>query len=135
VQTCESHRPDGSPLGIDLMHSAPLILLVFNPDCAICEENWVHWDKLISDPRIGRQCLLLSTSPKLPSSYINKHPATQRSALLGLSAEIARSFNLASTPQTILVEHGKIVRTWPSVLSEDDVQEVKKNTITLSGGG
>jgi hypothetical protein len=125
-------KPDGTPVDIDLAQSAPLVLLVFEPTCEVCEENWANWAKLISDPQVGRQCLLISAYPNIPPSYLESHHAAQRNAILGINPEIARSFHLLATPQTILVQKGRIVKTWPSVLSEADLKEIKTGLIDLS---
>jgi hypothetical protein len=123
---------DGTPLDIDLVQSAPLILLLFEPSCAICDQNWPNWAKLTNDPQIGRQCLLVSANPKIPASYLERHQAGHRGALLGISPDIVRSFHLSSTPQTILVQSGRIVMTWPGVLSEADLREIKTGLMDLS---
>lgn len=124
--------PDGTPLDIDLTQSAPLVLMLFEPACAVCDQNWPNWAKLISDPRIGRQCLLVSANQRIPPSYLESHNAAHSGALLGISPEIVRGFNLSSTPQTILVQRGRIVMIWPSVLSETNLKEIKAGLINLS---
>jgi hypothetical protein len=89
--------PDGTPLDIDLVQSAPLVLLLFEPSCAICDQNWPNWAKLINDPQMGHQCLLVSANPKIPASYLESHQSGHRGALLGISPDIVRSFHLSST--------------------------------------
>jgi hypothetical protein len=126
-------RVDGTPLDIDQSQSAPLVLLLFEPSCAICDQNWPNWAKLINDPQIGHQCLLLSANAKIPESYLESHNAGRHAALIGISPEIVRSFHLSATPQTILVEKGKVVKTWPSVLSEADLREIKTGLMDLNG--
>jgi hypothetical protein len=132
LPTLSGKQPDGSPMEVDLAQSAPMLLFVFSPTCQVCEQNWPNWAKFIGDPDIGRQYLLLSAHRSIPATYLADHHAGTRVPLLGINPEIVRAFNLGATPQTLLVEKGRIVKAWPGVLSQSELKEIKNGLIDLS---
>lgn len=126
------HRPDGSPFEIYLSGSAPLVLMLFDTDRAVCDQNWPQWERLINDTEVGRQCLFISTSSQISQAYIEKHPAMLHIPLLRISPVDAQSLNLNYTPQTILVERGRVIGTWPGVLSDSDMKEIRNQLLAVS---
>jgi hypothetical protein len=118
----------GAPLKLDPTYSAPFVLLLFDTNCHICDQNWPAWDRLISDPQVRGHFFLASARRDVPESYLQEHHVPK--AMIGIDPLVARAFSLIATPQTILIEGGKIVGTWPGALSDKDITEIKNGLIT-----
>ncbi len=115
----------GKPMEISPAESAPFVILVFNTDCHVCDENWPAWDKLLNDPSIKHSFSFVSFRNDVPKSYLDQHHMSPRTTVIGLDAKVARSYNLVATPQTVLVESGRVVHTWPGALSDNDLSEIR----------
>lgn len=133
LEKITGHAPGGQPVDLDVEHSAPLIFMIFDPHCAVCDRNWPNWDKMMSDPQLQPQAVFLSAAgDELPDSYLEKHPVLRRKSVVGLDPNIIRSFNLSSSPQTFIVERGTIMQNWPSLLSDGDIREIKSELLKLN---
>lgn len=131
-ETLAVHGLDGSPHTLSLRESAPIILMLFDTNCAVCEQNWPQWNRLIDDPEIGRQCFLISTRSEIPDAYIRQHPAMTHRTMVGISPLVASALHLGRTPQTILVDRGKVIAAWPNVLADADLNKIKYRLVAAS---
>ena len=115
--------PSGGPGMLNIHRSAPrIVLLLFNPSCSACEDNWPYWNKLRSDESSGAAFLPVSTSPNVTEQYRANHHIGSVVALV--SQPLQKSLNMSATPQTILTENGIVRQTWFGVLSNDDVRAI-----------
>ncbi len=116
---------DGKAVDLIPAQSAPHLILVFSPDCKICDRNWPRWDRLLEASVAAKKILFLSTANDVSSEYLARHQMMGQAAVIGLDRKIAAQYRLNVTPQTLFVKEGKIAKVWPGVLSERDVSEIK----------
>jgi hypothetical protein len=126
----EGHNQEGRVIGIDLAHSEQkMCILLFDPECKTCEENWKYWSKLTSRNGISNRLVPISTTQSVPKEYMMTHWHSSRPYLIGLDPAIQDKFKLRATPQTIVVVSGKVDKTWYGLLSDSDVDEISKELI------
>lgn len=115
--------PTGGPSRmLNIRYSTPkLVLLLFSPDCSVCEENWRYWDELRNDENSSGAFLPVSTSPNITNGYREKHHIA---SVILLNRSLQESLNMSATPETILIVNGVVRRTWFGLLSDDDVRAV-----------
>ena len=116
---------NGKPMAISPAGSATFVILAFNTDCHVCDENWPAWDRLVADPSMRHAFSFVSFRSDVSKSYLEQHHMNSRATVIGLDPGIARSYNLTATPQTILVKDGKVVNIWPGILTDRDVSEIR----------
>jgi hypothetical protein len=116
--------PTGASGMLSLRYSAPrMVLLLFDPNCSACEDNWPYWDKLRNDENSGGAFLPVSTSQNISKAFLERHHIA--GAVVGVvNQSLQKSLNMAATPETILTENGIVRQTWFGVLSNDDVRAI-----------
>lgn len=116
--------PTGGSGLLNIQYSTPkVVILLFNPNCVACEDNWPYWDKLRHDENSGGAFLPVSTSQNISKSFLQEHHIA--GAVIGVvNQTLQKSLNMNATPQTILVDRGVVRRTWFGVLSNDDVRSI-----------
>jgi hypothetical protein len=116
--------PTGGSAKINIPSSIPkVVILLFEPNCTACEDNWRYWDKLRNEENAGGGFLPVSTSQNISKAYLEKHHIA-RSFIGVVNEALQKSLNIHATPQTILVENGIVRRVWFGVLSNDDVRDI-----------
>ena len=56
--------------------------------------------------------------------YLRQHKIANRPVLIGLDPRVAGRMRLVATPQTIVVNNGKVERSWVGRLSDSDIHEI-----------
>ena len=107
--------------------SRKTVLLVFSPRCKACEENMPNWKSIVNgvDQR-SFQLAAVSLQSEGVKEYASRHGINQIPVLAKIDPKYRVTYNLALTPQTILVAaDGKVEKVWTGVLSEEDKQDVE----------
>ena len=118
----------GESLSVDPSASGQFLLLLFDPFCRACDENWPRWKDLLNheETKYKRAVLFVSTSQIVPREYVENHEMQGSLILAGLADDLTNEFHLRRSPQTILVRRGRIVRSWGGVLSKTDLSEIQE---------
>jgi hypothetical protein len=125
LPTLKGKDPQGSPMEVNLQSAGgKKVLLVFSPTCGVCDENWPNWDKLTGNPQISSRLLPVSFVTSVPQDYLKEHRIADRPVLVALDPETAGRMRLIVTPQTILVNDGKVEHSWVSRLSDSDIRQI-----------
>lgn len=115
----------GNPMEVNLQNSGgKKVLLVFSPSCEVCDENWPNWDKLTNNSSISSRLLPVTFVTSVTDAYLKQHQIADRPVLIGLDPQVAGKMRLVVTPQTILVNDGKVERSWVSRLTDSDIREI-----------
>lgn len=108
------------PWSVDLTTGGRRAILIFDPICKACEQNWPSWERLLSDKEISDRLLPISITPSLPPAFLAKHHVPEGKAYIGLDPD----FKLEATPLTILQRNGFVEKTWVGVLSSSELKEL-----------
>lgn len=129
------HSYDGSPITILPQSSKKFLLMVFRQGCTYCTENWPYWDRILADQGRRTNVILYSTDDKISDAYKAEHAKLSSSMIiLGANPKVTATLGFDATPQTILVDHGRVVRNWPGVLTNEEASEILR-TVKLGSGG
>lgn len=107
--------------------SRKTVLLVLSPRCRACEENMPNWEALIKgiDHRSFRLVGVSLQSESL-KEYASRHGIDQFPILTKIDPKYRVTYNLALTPQTILIDaDGKVEKVWTGLLRGEDKQNVE----------
>jgi hypothetical protein len=119
------HSRSGAPITVLPESSRRFLLMVFRQDCRYCAENWHSWDRILADKARRGGVIFYSTDDEVSGAYQAKHPSVGSFlTVLGASPGATATLGLDATPQTVLVDHGNVVRNWPGVLSSKDETEI-----------
>jgi peroxiredoxin len=121
--------PDGKPVEVLYgQDQRKVLVLVFSPTCAFCEQNWPKWEKMIvsldrSAVRpVGVDVTSTSTAP-----FLSQHQLTSLPVILKVDPQAAVNYRFQLTPQTILLDHaGKVEKVWTGVLNDSAVADLKQ---------
>lgn len=119
--------PRGSHLSISFANrTEPSLLLVFSPDCMICQMNWPMWQLLGRDSQMqARQITYANVGPPINVAYAAQHGLTGATLLTEVDPEYQAEYNLRLTPQTILLtQSGTVERVWIGLLNEKDINQI-----------
>lgn len=121
----KGHDPKGNPLEINLQSpGGRKLLLVFSPACEVCNENWPKWDSLLMNSEISSYLLPISFEKSVSGDYLKQHKIADRPVLVALAPNTAASMRLVMTPQTILVNDGRVVQSWTGRLSAAHLRDI-----------
>ncbi|MBZ5508732.1 MAG: redoxin domain-containing protein [Acidobacteriia bacterium] len=121
--------PDGKPVEV-LYGKDPrkVLVLVFSPTCAFCEQNWPKWEQVISSldrsvvRPVGVDVTSTSTAP-----FLSQHQLTGLPVFLKVDPQAVVNYRFQLTPQTILVDRaGKVEKVWTGVLNDSAVADLKQ---------
>lgn len=119
------HSIDGTPFAVLPTGTEKFLLMVFRQDCGYCNQNWPSWDRILADGDIRQSTVLYTTDDKIAAEYNQEHPnIVATKTLLGAAPKVTADLRLSATPQTLLVERGRITGIWPGVLSSDEVEQI-----------
>lgn len=105
-----------------------VLVFVFSPTCAFCEDNWSNWQQIITalNHEVVRPVAVDVTSTVNPL-FLAKHQLGDVPVLVHVDPRATLSYRFHLTPQTILVDHaGKVEKVWTGVLSDSAVTELKQ---------
>jgi hypothetical protein len=107
--------------------SRKTVLLVLSPLCHACEENMPNWEAIINGlDRRSFQLAAVSLQSEGFKEYASRHGINQVPVLTKIDPKYRVTYNLALTPQTILIAaDGKVEKVWTGVLREEDKKDVE----------
>jgi len=107
--------------------SRKTVLFVLSPRCGACEENMPNWEAIMKglDQRSFRLAGVSLQSEGF-KEYASRHGINQVPILTKIDPKYRVSYNLALTPQTILIDaDGKVEKVWTGLLRGEDKQNVE----------
>jgi peroxiredoxin len=109
--------------------SRKTVLLVLSPRCRACEESKQDWEAIITG--LDRQSFRIagvSLQAEGFKEFASWHGITQIPILTEIDPKYRVAYNLALTPQIILIDSGgKVEKVWTGLLQRDDKQEVEQS--------
>jgi len=115
---------NGQDISIDLPRSgAKLLVLVLDPADVMVEHNFEFWNKLLADDRIHS---IVVTTSTVSADYLHTHPGIANRHIIRVAPDFAKEMHLEAAPQTIFLERGVVKKTWFGLLSDADVNQIKK---------
>jgi peroxiredoxin len=129
LQSLEGVDNDGNWQSISYGQDArKTVLFIFSPRCRACEANSLNWEAVINE--IDRQSFRLfgiSLQSQGVKEYASRHRINGVPILTEIDAKYRVAYNLALTPQTILIgSDGKVERVWTGVLQGEDKRDVER---------
>ena len=119
----------GKPLEVLYGKDARKVLVfVFSPTCAFCDENWSNWQQIISglDHQAVRP-VAVDVSSTVDPLFLAKHQLADVPVLVQVDPRATLSYHFQLTPQTILVDRtGKVEKVWTGILNDSAVAELKQ---------
>jgi hypothetical protein len=101
----------------------PVLVLVFSPTCPACDENWPNWDALIpATDRQGGTVVPVDITGAVQEDYLEAHELESLPVVQSLSPETAMAYGFRFTPQTLILERGRVAASWTGVLRPSDVE-------------
>lgn len=107
--------------------SRKVLVLVFSPTCAFCDQNWPKWEQVIAslDRAIVRPVGVDVTSTA-NAAFLAQH-LSGLPVFLKVDPQATVNYRFQLTPQTILVDPaGKVEKVWTGVLTDSTVTELKQ---------
>ena len=107
--------------------SRKTVLFVLSPRCRACDENMPNWEAIIKG--VDRRSFRLagvSLQSEGFEEYASRHGINQVPILTKIDPKYRVAYNLALTPQTILIDaDGKVEKVWTGLLRGEDKQNVE----------
>lgn len=121
--------PAGKPVEV-LYGKDPrkVLVLVFSPTCAFCDQNWPKWQAMVSslDRSSVRPVAVDVTSTASPT-FLPQHQLADLPVFRQVDPRATVDYRFHLTPQTILVDQtGKVERVWTGVLNDAALAEIKQ---------
>ncbi len=103
------------------------VLLVLSPRCNSCEENMPNWEAIINGlDRRSFRLAAVSLQSDGYKEYASRHGINQVPVLTKIDPHYRIAYNLALTPQTILIDaDGKVEKVWTGFLRGENKQDVE----------
>jgi hypothetical protein len=103
------------------------VLLVLAPRCPACEENMPNWRAIINGlDRRSFRLVAASLQSEGLNEYASRHGIKQVPILTKIDPKYRVAYNLALTPQIILIDaDGKAEKVWTGLLRGEDKQDVE----------
>src|SRR5689334_3543342 len=102
------------------------LLLVFAPQCRACKENMPTWQAMLRQiDRSAYRVVAVSVRPEETKEYLLEHGFGDLPVIADLDAKSKAAYNLAVTPQTILLSpQGVAERVWLGRLNSADARDL-----------
>jgi hypothetical protein len=103
------------------------VMLVLSPRCYACEENMPNWVAIVNGlDRRSFRLAAVSLQSEGFNEYASRHGINQVPVLTKIDPKYRVAYNLALTPQTILIDaDGKVEKVWTGLLRGEDKQDVE----------
>lgn len=121
--------PDGKQ--VEVLYGKDLrkvLVLVFSPTCAFCDQNWPTWEQVISslDRSVVRP-VGVDVSSTAQAPFLSQHHLTGLPVFVKVDPFAMVKYRFQLTPQTILVDRaGKVEKVWTGVLNDSAVTDLKQ---------
>jgi peroxiredoxin len=121
--------PTGKP--VEVLYgkdTRKVLVLVFSPTCAFCDQNWPRWQQIISSlDHSAVRPVAVDVTSTASTEFVSQHHLTELPVLLRVDPRAIVNYRLQLTPQTILVDHdGKVEKVWTGVLNDSSLAELKQ---------
>lgn len=105
-----------------------VLVLVYSPTCAFCDENWPTWQQLISSlDRLAVRPVAVDVTSNTSATFISQHQLSELPVFQKVDPHDVVNYRFQLTPQTILLDHeGKVEKVWTGVLNDSAVVELKQ---------
>jgi peroxiredoxin len=125
LPTLEGIDSDGNRQSISYGQT---VLLVFSPRCRVCGENLPNWEAIINGiDRESFRLFAISLQSQGVKEYASRHGINGVTILTEIDSKYRVAYNLALTPQTILIgSDGKAERVWTGLLHGEDKREIER---------
>lgn len=101
----------------------PVLVLVFSPTCPACDVNWPTWDSLVAvQQRYDAPVVSVDISGRVRSDYLDVHGISEYPLITSAAPETSMAFRFRFTPQTLILQNGKVVAGWTGVLSATELR-------------
>jgi hypothetical protein len=124
----EGFDSDGQKHSINYgQDSRKTVLLVLSPRCHACEENRPNWEAIISGfDRRSFRLATVSLQSEGAREYVRQPEMDKVPVLTKIDPRLKVAYNLALTPQIILIDRGgKVEKVWTGVLKSEDKRDVE----------
>jgi hypothetical protein len=103
------------------------VLLILSPRCQVCDGNMPNWKAIINGlDRRSFRLAAVSLQSEGFRAYLSRHGVDNIPTLTKLDPKQMVAYNLALTPQTILIDSdGKVEKVWTGLLRGKDKQDVE----------
>jgi hypothetical protein len=121
--------PDGKPVEVLYGKDARKVLvLVFSPTCAFCDQNWPKWEQVISSlDRSAVRPVAVDVTSTTTAGFVSQHQLASLPVFLKVDPRATLDYRFHLTPQTILVgPNGKVERVWTGVLNDSAMADLKQ---------
>jgi peroxiredoxin len=108
--------------------SRKTVLLVFSPRCSACEENMPNWKAIINGlDRRAFQIAAVSLQAEGVKEFAGRHGIGRIPIFAKIDPKYRIAYNLALTPQVILIDSGgKVEKVWTGALRGEGQQDVER---------
>ena len=105
------------------------LLIVFAPDCPVCNASGSKWKKLIKAMDEEKfSVMAVSLVPEGTSDYVNRHDLSTIPVLARIRPEDRAAYKLAQVPQLLLIEQsGKVEKVWTGAIRGTMSEEMQKS--------
>jgi peroxiredoxin len=124
----EGFDSDGNRQSVDYGHDPrKTVLLVLSPRCPACEENMPNWEAIINGlDRRSFRLAGVSLQSEGFKEFASRRGINQVPTLTKIDPRYRVAYNLALTPQTILIDaEGKVEKVWTGFLRGENKQDVE----------
>jgi peroxiredoxin len=104
-----------------------VLVMVFSPTCAFCDENWPKWEQVIASlDRSAVRPVGVDVTSTANASFLSQHPSGLP-VFVKVDPQATVNYRFQLTPQTILLDSaGKVEKVWTGVLTDSAVTELKQ---------
>lgn len=105
----------------------PTILYILSSDCSWCSRNEDNIETLAKSVRDKHRLIGISLSTDKLGDYVPKYKYNPSFPVYsGLSDTVKISYDLTSTPQTIIISpEGKVIKIWRGAYRDSNLQEIE----------
>jgi hypothetical protein len=105
-----------------------VLVMVFSPTCAFCDQNWPKWQAMISSlDRSAVRPVAVDVTSTATADFLSQHQLASLPVFLKVDPRATLNYRFQLTPQTILVDQsGKVERVWTGVLNDSALSEIKQ---------
>lgn len=130
---------NGQELFIDSAEEEdPVLVLVFSPTCAACDENWPSWYPLVVLQRkMQSSVVAIDISGDVRDDYLQTHRIDTIPVMDVVSEESELAYRFRFTPQTLILHQGQVAAGWIGGLTRENVEHAERilaGTWRMDGG-
>lgn len=111
----------GHPVTLTPSSGKSLLLFVFSPDCAVCDQTWPKWEVLL--PKIDTRrfsAVFASSGPGLTRAFASEHGISGYPVLRAVDPATVIALNLRLAPKVLeFTPQGKLHAAWVGGLDRD----------------